>query len=256
MVLRACVNTIFLLVIFISAKTQDMANSKKSILLLHGAIGAAQQMQPLKTLLAEQYEVHTLSFSGHGGEAMPEGGFSIPLFAQDVLAYMESVGLVQTIIFGYSMGGYVAMYMARHYPDKVSQVITLGTKYSWDEPTAAKEIKMLNADKLEEKLPAFAATLKARHLPNDWKEVVTRTADMLWQLGQNNVLSKQDYQLVHCPCCIMRGSDDSMVTKEEGVFVKECLQQAYLLELEATPHPIEKVLPTMIKEQIDAFLET
>src|ERR1700746_915470 len=60
----------------------------QTILLLHGAIGAKDQLEPLEEKLKTNFIVHTLSFSGHGGEPMPEI-FSIEHFAKDVLKYLE-----------------------------------------------------------------------------------------------------------------------------------------------------------------------
>ena len=77
------------------------------LLLLHGAIGAKDQLQPLAQALKNDYEVHALNFSGHGGEQMPNS-FSIELFANDVLTYLDKTNIQKINIFGYSMGGYVA----------------------------------------------------------------------------------------------------------------------------------------------------
>ena len=54
------------------------------------------------------------------------------------------------------MGGYVALQLANKHPKYVQKIITLGTKFAWDKETAAKEVKMLNPEKIEEKIPAFA----------------------------------------------------------------------------------------------------
>ena len=51
----------------------------KTILLLHGAIGAADQLQPLAQVLAAHYNVHTLSFSGHGGITPHADGLGKPV---------------------------------------------------------------------------------------------------------------------------------------------------------------------------------
>jgi esterase/lipase len=51
----------------------------KDILLLHGAIGAKDQLQPLADALKDRYIVHTLNFSGHGGEAFAKEDISIPM---------------------------------------------------------------------------------------------------------------------------------------------------------------------------------
>jgi pimeloyl-ACP methyl ester carboxylesterase len=80
------------------------------LILLHGALGHANQLHPLADLL-KTYHVHTLNFSGHGGTPMSNASFSIPLFAEEVRQYIRQNNLGNVAIFGYSMGGYVAMYL-------------------------------------------------------------------------------------------------------------------------------------------------
>src|SRR4030095_10403083 len=163
------------------------------LILLHGAIGSKEQLFPLAEVLKQNYTVHTLNFTGHGGENIPEEPFSIELFTKDVLRYMQQHNIDLASIFGYSMGGYVAMCLAKNYPEKISQAITLATKFYWDEAVAANEVKMLNAETIEQKLPAFAKQLKQRHAPIDWKLVLQKVAGMLIDLGIHNTLQEEDY---------------------------------------------------------------
>lgn len=226
----------------------------QTILLLHGALGTEKQLQPLAELLSKDYHVHTLSFSGHGGRAFDNGPFSIPLFAADVLAYMNQHGIATTSIFGYSMGGYVGMYLAKHHPDKVSKVITLATKYYWDATTAAKEVQMLDAEKIVAKIPAFAKTLEERHASNNWKQVLAYTAEMMLQLGNDNPLKTADYSSVQHPSLIMLGDRDKMVTLEETMAVYKSLPNAQLAILPNTPHPIEQVDVELLAYFIKRFV--
>ena len=111
-------------------------------LLLHGAIGSKQQLMPLANELTGNYQVHVLNFPGHGGEGF-SADFSIPAFAAFVMEWLKENNISEPSIFGYSMGGYVAMYIARHYPHLTNKIITLGTKYHWTEDVAQKETAML-----------------------------------------------------------------------------------------------------------------
>ncbi len=115
----------------------------KNILLLHGAIGAKDQMLPLAEDLKDKYKVHLLNFSGHGGNNF-SGSFSIGKFAEEVLKYLEENYLEKVTIFGYSMGGYVALYLAFKYPERVESVFTLATKMLWTPDIAVKESRMLD----------------------------------------------------------------------------------------------------------------
>src|SRR5579859_4439295 len=169
------------------------------LLLLHGAIGAADQLDMLAAELQEDFTVHTLDFSGHGGRPFPDGPYSISLFAEDVLAYMDNLRLDQAAIFGYSMGGYVGMYLALHHSARICKLVTLATKFHWDPAIAQRETQMINPDKILEKVPAFAATLEQRHQPKDWKLVLERTADLLTALGEEQPLSPDAFKAITVP---------------------------------------------------------
>src|SRR5689334_2045722 len=100
----------------------------KPLLLLHGAIGSYEQIRPLRNDLLSTYQTHSFNFSGHGGGDMPDT-FSIKLFVQQVHDWVKKKQLEKVNIFGYSMGGYVGLYLASHHPEMVSSVITLATKF-------------------------------------------------------------------------------------------------------------------------------
>jgi pimeloyl-ACP methyl ester carboxylesterase len=212
----------------------------KPLLLLHGAIGAETQLMPLAELLSAHYKVYTFNFTGHGGKPYA-AGFSIASFANEVLDYMAENNLEKPLIFGYSMGGYVAMYLAKHHPEKVEKLATLATKFYWDSETAAKEVKMLNPDAITKKLPKFAETLQNRHHPEDWKVLLGKTAEMMLKMGENNPLSQEDYGHISTPSLVLLGDRDKMVGLDETVNVYKALPNGYFGVLPGTPHPIEQV---------------
>lgn len=232
----------------------DITLPMHSLLILHGAIGANDQLQALADALKDKCIVHTLNFSGHGGIAFPEADFSIPLFAGEVLKYLQQNKIERVNIFGYSMGGYVAIYLAKHHPALVGKIITLATKFYWDEAVAAKEVKMLDAEIILQKVPAFAEQLRERHLPNDWKTVLDKTKEMLLQLGQQNALQLNDYATISADCLLLLGDKDKMVTIDETIAVQKALPNGSFRSLPDTQHPIEQVNTTMLASVITDFL--
>lgn len=218
----------------------------QTIVLLHGAIGAKDQLLPLAEKLKGKYNVHSIDFSGHGEKDFPENDYSIPMFAEEVLQYLNEHLLEKVSIFGYSMGGYVALYLAKQHPERVDKIVTLATKFHWDPAVAQKEMQMLDADKIEAKIPAFAAALEKRHAPKPWKEVLSRTKTMLQQLGEKNVFQPEDYASIHTPALVMLGDKDKMVSLEETIAVYKQLPNAQMAMLPATQHPIEQAnLPAL-----------
>lgn len=225
-----------------------------TILLLHGAIGATDQLSQLQEELTDSFSIITLNFSGHGGSPYAAEAFSIKHFATEVIAFLDNKGIKSIHIFGYSMGGYVAMYLAKHHRERINKIMTLATKFKWDETIAATETKMLNADKIENKLPDFAAALQKRHAPNNWKTVLEKTAAMLVEMGKNNPLKPVDYPVIQQPVLLMLGDRDKMVTLEETVEVYKHLPKAQLSVLPNTAHPIEMVNQAMLAHEIRSFL--
>jgi pimeloyl-ACP methyl ester carboxylesterase len=219
---------------------------KPPLLILHGAVGASAQLKDIAAQLSVNYKVHLLDFPGHGRAALAAAPFSIQLFSDAVCSYIQEKNLQGLTIFGYSMGGYVAMYLAKQHPHLIKRIITLGTKFHWDEATAAKEIKMLNADTIASKVPAFAAALEALHAPKDWKEVLQLTADMLEGMGMDNPLKPDDYKDIKTSALIMLGDRDKMVTLEETVAVYKALPDAKMAVLPGTPHIIDQVSPLLV----------
>lgn len=222
------------------------------LLLLHGALGAADQLQPLKAALLDKYHVHTLNLMGHGGEQDIEK-YTPELFAEQVLHYLQQHAIEKINIFGYSMGGYVALLLARKHPERIQKIFTLATKFLWTPAIAQQEIKMLDAQKIAEKLPAFAQTLEKRHAPNDWKKVLQKTAELMTSLGNRPALTDIDFEQLELPVLIGIGDKDTMVTLEETIHVYRKLKNANLLVLPKTQHPIEKVNLEKLADAIASY---
>jgi len=227
------------------------------LLLLHGAIGAHDQLLPLAESLQHDFIIHPLNFAGQGGNPIPAYPFSISLFADQVIQYIDHhIPPGSTIhLFGYSMGGYVGMYINKHYPRRLARLITLATKFHWEEATAAKEVQMLDPGTITKKVPAFAEQLAKRHAPQDWKIVLEKTAAMMLDMGKENPLQLADYAGIDTPCLLLLGDGDKMVTLEETLAVYKQLPHAQLGILPATAHPIEQVNTAQLTFQIKRFLQ-
>lgn len=212
----------------------------KTILLLHGALGARTQFETLQQLLAKTYQVHTLNFEGHGDRAT-EKPYSLDLFAQNLKDYLDQHNLKRVLVFGYSMGGYVALTLAKSHPQYFEKIITLGTKFNWTPESAEKEVKLLNPEKIQEKVPAFAEALSKLHPATDWKTVMQKTAALMLELGNGKAFRDADFKAIAVPCVIGVGDQDAMVTREETQHVVGLIPNAAFYLLEKTIHPMDKL---------------
>ncbi len=211
------------------------------LLLLHGAIGSSEQLLPLANKLKENFKVYTLDFTGHGASENTSDAFSIELFANDVVDWMSLNKITSINIFGYSMGGYVALYLAIQHPTKVKRVFTLATKFNWTPEIAQGQIKLLNPEKILEKLPAYAKILEHRHQLFNWKNVLEKTSAMMVDLGKNAPLNTYSLRSLNCPVLVAVGDNDKMVSIDETEQVCKDMPNAKFLIIPKTTHNIEEV---------------
>ncbi|MBK9401567.1 MAG: alpha/beta hydrolase [Bacteroidetes bacterium] len=226
--------------------------TKPSILLLHGALGAASQFDKLEGLLSSEFDVHRYDFPGHGGKAFAEHPLTMPILAEHLLDHISEFHLIGTSIFGYSMGGYAALWLEKNKTGCFSSIMTLGTKFNWNPELAEKESKLIHPDFLESKSPHFTDTLKQRHSPNDWKKLSTETSHLLLHLGKHPLLHS-DFENIDCPVRLAVGDRDMMVGLEETANVYSSLPNASLLVMPETPHLLEKVNHNYLAEEIIRF---
>lgn len=226
----------------------------KPILLLHGALGSEEQLFSLKQILSESREVYTLNFEGHGS-SNSDSDFSIPLFRNNIISFLKEKNLESVDIFGFSMGGYVALDLASHNPELVGRIVTLGTKFSWDPSFAAGEMRMLNPDKMLEKVPDFAAYLQKLHGLENWRNVVLKTANFMKELGDNPTLTASELKNISNHVLICLGEFDKMSTAEESKMVADWLPNGTFKLIANFKHPLESVSVDELAEIITKFLK-
>ncbi|MEO1517466.1 MAG: alpha/beta hydrolase [Bacteroidota bacterium] len=228
--------------------------SKANLILLHGALGSQAQMQDFKACLQDDFAVYDLNFEGHGGRKS-EAKFSIERFAQNILALMAEKSIDQSHLFGYSMGGYVALYLAKTQPERVGRIATYATKFHWTPEVAAKEVKMLNPEIIEQKVPRFAQQLAQTHQPTDWKEVLHKTAGMMQELGEGKGLQEQDLQQISHRVLINVGDQDKMVGMEESKTAAQALPNGAWNILKDFVHPFDRIDVQKLSVEVRQFLQ-
>ena len=106
------------------------------VVLIHGYTANGQtnwEFPGWVAALSEGYRLIIPDLRGHGRSDKPHKAatYSVGGMAGDVTACMAAEGVVQAVIFGYSMGGMVALEMLLNHPAQVSAAIIggMGTRF-------------------------------------------------------------------------------------------------------------------------------
>lgn len=227
-------------------------NMKQKLIILHGALGSAKQFELIKNGLKDDFEVYLLDFDGHGN-GNPTVGMSIEIFADNLLSFVEKNDLQNAAVFGYSMGGYVALYLQTLHPNIFQAIITLGTKFDWSVESAEQEVKMLNTEKIKEKVPTFASYLETIQSPTNWELMMNQTTELMLRLGNKPLLTSGNLNKISIPVTLCLGELDKMVSLEETQFVDQELKNSKLKILEGVQHPIQQIDSKVVIDLIKSY---
>lgn len=100
------------------------------LLLLHGGLfDIDQQFGPLLPGLAASRRVVGVDFQGHGRTNDIDRPFSSAAFATDVLAVLDHLEIDRADVFGFSIGGAVALELGIRHPERVRKLIVSSVSF-------------------------------------------------------------------------------------------------------------------------------
>ncbi|MDQ8703751.1 alpha/beta fold hydrolase [Streptomyces sp. LHD-70] len=65
----------------------------------------------------------TMDYRGTGGSDAPQEGYSTGQFADDVISVLDALGVERTDLYGTSMGGRVAQWIAARHPERIRRLV-------------------------------------------------------------------------------------------------------------------------------------
>jgi len=91
------------------------------LLLLHGFTGSGADFLPFFRALSGQWRVIAIDLPGHGQTSVLDASrgperMSLPSISADLLAVCEQIGAAHPVVFGYSLGGRIALGVAAEHP--------------------------------------------------------------------------------------------------------------------------------------------
>jgi pimeloyl-ACP methyl ester carboxylesterase len=116
----------FLTVNGVKLHFQDWGGSDNSppLLMVHGVTQQSHTFDPVANLLHQRYHCIALDLRGHGdSERGDPGSYKYPVYAADVLAVLDALGIKKTHYLGTSLGGRLAMTMAASQPDRFASLV-------------------------------------------------------------------------------------------------------------------------------------
>ena len=96
-----------------------------TLVLLHGLSANANEFAALGTALSPRLRVLAPDLRGRGGTDKPVTGYAMADHASDVVALLDTLGMQRVVLGGHSFGGFLAIYLAVHYPERVARLVVI-----------------------------------------------------------------------------------------------------------------------------------
>ena len=100
------------------------------LVLLHGAYMTIDAMGEIVPELAKTRQVIAVELQGHGRTADVDRPLSYEQMADDTAALLRHLGIEQADVFGFSMGGGVALQVAIRHPEVVRKLVVASASYT------------------------------------------------------------------------------------------------------------------------------
>jgi len=213
---------------------------KPTLVILHGANGSAAEIAPLAKGLTARFQIHIPDLLGHGGRPVPNG-YTLAEMADDLLAWLDRKRIGPAYLLGYSLGGYLALYLARHHPERVRGVIAIAAKHVFD-PNAVNHIAYLaNPERLARPGNPRKAELEAIHGADKWVQVTNNSAALFRGFGEQASLGDDDLRAIATPALILFGDLDPLISVAEARRLETLLANARLGLFPGPAHPLRNV---------------
>jgi pimeloyl-ACP methyl ester carboxylesterase len=120
----------------------------RPVLFLHGWLGSWRYWFPTMERTSEHFRTYSFDFWGFGDSRRQTTTESIQAYSNQVIRFVDELGIDRVQLVGHSMGGMVALKTAINHPRRVSRVAAVGapivgTSLSWllkltDQPMLAE----------------------------------------------------------------------------------------------------------------------
>ena len=255
----------------------ELTGKGAALVLIHGFTDNLGMWFNQVPVFSERFELLTYDVRGHGETEMEEERFSMEIFADDLRALLEALGIGKTCVLGYSMGGRIALRFALDHPEMTTGLVfaNSGVTGSDVQPTPEQLAALVERRKqmvelfetgdieaiadgmaersfspgLRDEDPAMFQRYKAIKLRNDPRHYLAIMEAMV-----EAVTHPPDLTQLECPALIIAGERDGFMSLDEARSMEGAIRDATVTVL-PTGHAAAIEAPRAFNQAVLDFME-
>lgn len=205
----------------------EIHGSGEPLVLLHGSFGTVEGWATVLPTLAKTRKVIVVELQGHGHTGDIDRPLSYGQVAEDTAALLQQLKIKRADIFGYSMGGGVALALVIKHPDLVGKLAILGAgtgtaKDTYD-PESYRQFKSITPENFN--FPQVKDPyIKVAPDPSKWSVLVSKIMKMEEEFKG---FAEKDVKAIKAETLIIMGDHD-VVRLEHAVEVFRLIPHSQL----------------------------
>ncbi len=240
------------------------------LLLCHAYPLNAAMWEAQRHMLAADCRLITFDLPGFGRGGPVQSETDMRLCAGMCEALLDHLGIDKAVIGGCSMGGYIAMAVLRHHPERVLGMVLANTKAGADTPEGREgrmeQIAAIRAGGLQTMLDGMLPRL----LGASTKEVAPEVAELIRKLMSNATpegcmamlsamaLREDSQELLatsSVPVCAITGAEDALIPPSEAEHIAALAEDSELHILPNAGHLSNLERPVLFTIAVRHFLQ-
>ena len=233
----------------------DVLGVGPPIVLLHGSTSTGRADFAAQLPLFEKaFRVHLPDARGHGRTRWDAAdGFTYAMLVDDVLAFVNELGLDTFHLLGFSMGAMTALQVASREPDRIRTLVAMGIT-TQREPRATVVRRTLDPERIERDDARWAANLATLHDDiqgqGAWRRLLPAIAR---DVAVQPLLTHRELHSIEAPTLVVAGDRDPFVPVDHAWGLKRQLPNAQLLIVPDCGHEVAAKRPGIVNEALEGF---
>jgi len=215
------------------------------LMLVHGFPLDSTSWNETVPLLENTFDVIQPDLRGFGKSTTVETQYTVSDMADDLVGLLDHLGIEKTALAGHSMGGYIALALAKKYPQRVSALGLISSQAAADS-AERKEGRYKTAADVAEKgvgvvvesmTPKLSADTRVQAFVHDLMGQQSKPA----MIGALKAMAeREDYfsflSQATCPIVLVHGSADALIPIDRAKEIKAAVPSARFVELQGAGH--------------------
>jgi non-heme chloroperoxidase len=235
------------------------------VIFIHGYTDSHRSFDSNLPRFPRSFRSYALDLRGHGDSDKPVCCYEQGDFADDVVAFMDALGIERASLVGHSMGSFVAHRVAVEHPDRVDALVLIGSAPTVAGNAVALDFKTVVDTLVDPIDPEFVLSFQSstffRPIPEEF--LATSVAESLkvpasvWQQALDGLLADDHSAAlpnIVAPTLILFGDQDVFFTALDQAALDAAIPNSTLVTYPDTGHGTHVELPGPVTREIARFL--